>query len=120
MASIQGKLQQVLSPVSGEGKNGNWKYVPIVIQTTGDYPKQVCIEVWDKQDKSHYRNAEGDYLLGTCVNIGDIIEVEYSPESRNWNDKWFTSVRAYSISVASHYEGQTQLKEQKPSDDLPF
>ena len=83
---IEGKLIKTLPEVTGEGKNGTWVKVDFVIETFGEYPKTVCFTAW------------GDYA-DTAKNtaIGTVINVKFSPESREYNERWYTELRAYSI-----------------------
>lgn len=121
---IKGTVQQIMPKVTGQGKNGEWGFVPIVIQTEGKYGKQIYLEVWDKKEVKSFKNADGVSLCGTMVNLADTIEVSYDLESRNYKDKndvvrWTTTAKAYSIKVVAHREGQTQIN--PPTDDtLPF
>src|SRR5688500_16045146 len=82
---ISGKLVQFLPLQTGQGKNGTWKKQEIIIEQGGQYPKKVCVAVWgDKIDISSYK-------------IGDNIEVAFDIESREFNGRWYTDVKAWKV-----------------------
>jgi len=84
---IIGKLQMLLSVQSGKGKNGAWKKQDFIIETESKYPKKVCISVWnDKIDVSQ-------------IPIGSDIKVDFDVESREYNERWYTELRAWQITM---------------------
>jgi uncharacterized protein DUF3127 len=82
---IQGKLIKKLEPVTGTGKNGEWRKQDIVIETLTEYPKKICLTIWgDKIDLKSYQP-------------GDQIQAFIEIESREWNNKWYTDVKAWRL-----------------------
>lgn len=84
---IVGRVVKILPRQSGTGKNGAWAKCEFVIETTEQYPKKVCISAWG--DKS-------DNLEQQCP-IGKMVKVAVNIESREFNEKWYTDVRAWRI-----------------------
>ena len=59
---LTAKLIQILPLQTGSGKNGEWKKQDIIVETSEQYPKKVCISIWgDKINKSLLQ--EGAMLL---------------------------------------------------------
>ncbi|TLU83613.1 MAG: DUF3127 domain-containing protein [Chlorobium sp.] len=86
---LTAKLATILPEQSGTGKNGVWKKQDIVVETEGQYPKKVCISLWgDKFDKN---------LLKT----GSKLTISFDIESREFNGKWYTDVKAWKIEGTS-------------------
>jgi hypothetical protein len=87
---ITGKLTQLLPVETGQGKNGQWTKQPFVIETEEQYPKKVCISAWN------------DNVVKTIQNFapGTKVKASISIESREWNGRWYTDVRAWRIDVA--------------------
>ncbi len=87
MAEINGKVSTILEKVSGQSKNGGeWMKQEFVIETDGQYPKKVCFTLWgDKID------------LLSSLNAGESIKVFFDPESREYNGRWYTDLRAWKI-----------------------
>ena len=100
---IIGKLLQKLPLQSGIGRTGNsWQKQEFVIETIEQYPKKVCANLWgDKLD-----------MLDT-VNIGDTVKVSFSIESREFNGKWYTDIKAWKIEPAT--EGPAQPTAASPA-----
>ena len=43
---ITGKIINLLSLQTGISKNGQWRKQDIIVETSGQYPKKVCISIW--------------------------------------------------------------------------
>ena len=84
---IIGKVVKILPKQSGVGKNGSWSKCDFVIETEEQYPRKICISAWG--DKS-------DNLEQQCP-VGKMVKVSINIESREFNDKWYTDVRAWRI-----------------------
>ena len=83
---IQGKVIKILPLQSGESARGGWKKQEFVLETEGQYPKKVCIALWgDKIDQSNIKEGE---QITASINI----------ESREYNERWYTEVKAWKIS----------------------
>ena len=84
---IKGKIIHVLPLQSGVGKASGkeWKKQEYVLETQETYPKKVCF------------NLFGDRIDQNPVQIGDDVTVSFDLESREFNGRWYTDVRAYRI-----------------------
>jgi hypothetical protein len=94
--NIIGKLIQVLPLQTGTGKNGEWKKQDIIIETKGQYPKKVCIAIW------------GDKMNTSALQTGNELDVSFDVESREFNGKWYTDVKAWKIDLAVNGESNSQ------------
>jgi len=91
MAEISGKLIKKLNEVTGTGKNGtNWIKQEFVIETQEQYPKKVCLAAWGDRTQDLAQ-----------AQMGDMLKLQFSPESREYNERWYTELRAYRIEVES-------------------
>ncbi len=102
---IKGKLQIILAVTEGTGKNGPWKKQDFVIETFDNFPKKICMNVWqDKVDElKKYK-------------IGDVITCSLDISSREYNGRWYTDIRAWRIQ-AGEGSGTTQNQN---SEYVPF
>ena len=121
---ITGKLVQLLQPQTGQGKNGTWKKQEFIIETGDTYPKKVCLAIW------------GDKIDISKVNPGTSITVSFDAESREYNGRWYTDLKAYALktgdssgssgarssnpSVQSRPQQQQASSQFEETDDLPF
>lgn len=74
-----------MQEMNGQGKNGMWRKQEFVLQQPGQYPKNVCMEIWgDKIDR---------YNLKEGMNVRAKIDLE----SREYNNRWYTSVKVWDL-----------------------
>lgn len=85
---LTAKLTQLLPIQTGTGKNGEWKKQDIIVETDGQYPKKVCISIW------------GDKINEGQLQIGNLLQIDFDIESREYNNKWYTDIKAWKIELA--------------------
>ena len=120
---ITGKLLQKLPMQSGQGSTGNnWQKQEFIIETTEQYPKKICAQLWgDKIDQLEK------------LNIGEMISVSFAVESREYSGRWYTDIKAWRVSAVSpekpkstpakteeEQEYLTTFTDESQNDDLPF
>lgn len=116
---IYGTVVVVLDEVSGTGKSSGkaWRKREFVVETPGDYPKRVCMQLFcDRVD--------------SCPKVGERVRVECDVESREYNGRWFTQVNGRNVVVEMGAATQQPLTQQQPTaqqpmveavkDDFPF
>lgn len=108
---LTGKIIQLLPEQSGQSARGDWRKQEYILETEGQYPKKVCFMAWgDKIDE--FKLKEGDEVI-VSINI----------ESREFNGRWYTDVKAWKIQRGNAAESQaapSQQAEPPPSDAPPF
>ena len=88
---ITGKIIKVLLLKSGTSKKGTeWWSQEYVLETDGNYPKHVCFSVFGK-DKIEQFN----------IQMGEELTVSFDVDARQWNDRWFNSIRAWKVERVS-------------------
>src|SRR5688500_664642 len=121
---ITGKVVSMLPAQTGNGKNGTWKKQEFIIETEGKYPKKVCISVW------------GDKINQFGVKEGQMLTASVEVESREYNGKWYTDIKAWKVAKQGQEQGGPDFNDAPPSipssayskseientkeDDLPF
>ena len=119
---VKGKLIQKLPIESGEGRNGRWEKQQFVIETDEQFPKKICIMLWGDKVSMLEKVTEGD-VLTVSINI----------ESREYNSRWYTDIKAWRIEKGAD-EGSSPAQSTSaaampteppadlglPDDDLPF
>ena len=94
---VVGKIIQVLPLQEGMGRNGNpWKVQAYVLETQDQYPRKVHFEVFGE-----------DRIRQNPAAIDQLVTVSFDIESREFNGRWYTSIRAYRV--------QQGLPEQAPA-----
>lgn len=119
---INGKVILVMAEQTGQGKNGTWRKLEFVIETQSQYPKKVCFSIW------------GDKIDSAGIKMGDDVVVSFDLESREYNGKWYTDLRAWKVvkgsgnmntntsnnSSQENNNVSTNYNDQEIADDLPF
>jgi len=101
---IKVKLIQVLPLQSGVSRNGEWKKQDIIGETTdSQYPKKICISIW------------GDKINPAQLREGNDLVVDFDIESREFNGRWYTDVKAWKVEVASALETHSATASAPPS-----
>ena len=112
---LKATLIQLLPLQNGMGKNGQWKKQDIIVETDGQYPKKVSVSIW------------GDKINETQLQIGNSLTISYELESREFNNRWYTDVKAFKIELLHNpkvipltnaFENTIDLTED--DEDLPF
>lgn len=83
---IKGKIIMAMPEQGGTSKAGNaWRKREYVLETQETYPKKVCF------------NLFGDRIDQYPMNVGDDVTVSFDLESREYNGRWYTDVRAFKV-----------------------
>lgn len=84
---LTAKLKQLLPARTVIGKNGIWNKQDIIVETDGQYPKNVCISIW------------GDKINEGQLLIGNLLQIDFDIESKEYKTKWYTEIKAMKIDV---------------------
>ena len=104
---ITGKIVQLLPEQSGQGSRGTWRKQEFIIEVPGNYPKKVCISMW------------GDNIDTFGIKQGEDITASIDIESREYNGRWYTNVKAWKIArPETSNEGPPETSWPEPSDQL--
>lgn len=85
---IKGVVEEIGEIESGQGKKDTWHKQLVVIKTLGEYPKSVAIMYWGK-------------MVDTITRIGHEVTIHFNPESRSYNGRWYTELRAWKTEQGS-------------------
>ena len=118
---IKGKIIEVLPEKSGQSANGEWRKQEYILETDTSYPKKICFMAW------------GDKIGEFNLQQGENVEVSVDLESREYNGRWYTDVKAWKVAkdsmVADNaYENRDQENNEIENrsklplddDDIPF
>ena len=116
---ITGKIVEILPAQIGTSQKGEWKKQLFILETMDQFPKKICIESWN--DK-----------LPLTVDPSKAVKVYFDIESREFNGKWYTNLKAWKIDVVgaatqpdnfpppdTNFHEASPL-EFDPDGDLPF
>jgi len=117
---VSGTVISLLPEVTGQGKNGMWRKQEFILEIPSQYPKKVCISLW------------GDKIDQANLQVNDSVTASIDVESREYNSRWYTEVRAWKVEKAGAGGGNAGFNAggaplppvttftEDESDDLPF
>jgi len=89
--SVKGRINQLLKPETGVSKGGKeWNKREFVIETEEQFPRKVCFTLFG--DKTPLIDG---------LSVGEMVEVSFNLESREYNGKWFHNINAWKIDKPS-------------------
>jgi hypothetical protein len=115
---IKGKIVAILPLASGTSAKGTWKKQEYILQTEEQFPKKICFVVW------------GEKIDEYALSNGDSVTASVDIESREFNGRWYTDVKAWKVvrdskSGSADRDPMPPLPPEPPlnedlADDLPF
>lgn len=110
---IVGKVVQLGTLIEGNSPRGPWKKQELIIETIEQYPKKICLLCWNERV-----NDANSFF------VGQTIKAQISIESREFNGKWYTDVRAFRFDLEQPAQQpaaqpMNQMPPQMPQQPLP-
>lgn len=122
---VKGKIIVALPEVSGTSQTGKaWKKREYVLETQDSFPRKIHFDFFGERADQY------------PLNLGDDIVLSFDIESREYNGRWYTSIRGWKAEKANNgaaagmpadtnYPPADNLMPPAPSapeanDDLPF
>ena len=86
---ITGKITHAFPEVSGTSKAGNtWKKREYVLETQETYPRKVFFDFFGERADQY------------PLTVGQMVKLSFDIESREYNGKWYTSIRGWKAESA--------------------
>lgn len=86
-----GRIIAILQPRGGTSKAGNeWKVQEYVIENHDQYPRKMCFEVFGAEKIEQFN-----------IQMGEELTVSFDIDARQWQDRWFNSIRAWKVERVS-------------------
>jgi len=99
-----GKIIAVLEKKKGVAKSSGkeWCVQEFVIENNDQYPKKMCFEVFGEEKIDQFKIA-----------IGKQLTVSFDIDARQWQDRWFNSIRVWRV------QNMDNASEQLPNRPAP-
>lgn len=92
--NISGIVLNILPLQTGTSKAGNqWQKQDFILETGGQYPRKVCICLF------------GDNVAKFPLQVGQSVTASVDIESREFNARWYTDVRAWNVVYNDQQQG---------------
>lgn len=95
---VQGEIEEILSLVSGTGKNGFWNSRSFVLTTKGNYKNKLFFICWQEVTRK---------LIS--LHPGDFVEVSFYINSKKNKGQWYPDLLVMDIKLKS--EKQTIINQ---------
>lgn len=99
---LTGKLIKILPETRGESQRGPWVRGGFVIESDGDYPRQVAFTTFGEDRLAMVQN----------IPLNTPVVVNFNIESREFNERWYTDCRANRV--------QTYVPGQMPANAMGY
>lgn len=80
-------VSSLLPLVTGQGARGEWKKQDVIFDLPGEFSRKLCVGFWNDRAA----DAAG-------LRPGDRVALSVNVESREYNGRWYTEVRAWRMS----------------------
>ena len=82
------QIEGICTFIGSVSRGETWQKQEFVIKTEGQYTTEICFSVWN--DKT--------LMLDRCQ-VNDRLIVKFNPSSRQHNEKWYTELTAWNVTV---------------------
>ena len=123
---FEGVVWRVHHQIKGTSARGEWVKQEVVFELPGEFNRKICVGFWGDRAQE-----------AATLKPGETITVSANVESREYNGRWYTEVRAWRINRKSAAEPQPMATDNLPPldtfsteesasssasevDDLPF
>lgn len=83
---LTGKVIAILPERSGTSARGEWHSQSYVIETQEQYPKHLCFDLFG-----------ADKIAQFAIQAGEFITVSFDIDAREYNGRWFNTVRGCQV-----------------------
>lgn len=88
---FEGKVLEILAPVTGQSARGTWERQTVVFeQPNKQYGKEIAVTFMNKAQEV------------STLRVGEMYTVSFDIESRNYQGRWYTDVRAWRVQPLQH------------------
>lgn len=110
MQTIVGKIIKFLPRVEGESQKGHWVKAGFVIEYGDEYPTKAAFTIF------------GEQRLQQCAGLKEGMEVtvNYNPQSREYNDHWYTDLQCINVFPIQQQQPAQQQPQQYAQQAQPF
>ncbi len=99
---FEGKVIQLLPKTEGTSARGPWQRQDVLFEMVQEFSRKLCVTFFNKPDDV------------AKLRVGELYTVSVNVESREYNGRWYTDVRAWRIQAK-----QPAAATEAPMDDFP-
>ena len=85
---LECKIVRKLAVQTGRSARGDWEKQEFIVEyRDGNYPNQVCMNVWGADKVKDLENFQ----------VGDEVKASFNLSSREFNGRWYTDIRVWKM-----------------------
>ena len=104
---FEGTVFRIMPPTSGQSARGAWQRQEVIFELPQEFSRKICVIFFNKESEVA-RLREGM----TCT-------VSVNIESREFNGKWYTDVRAWRVQPKEETPAAPPMPDMPPFGDEP-
>ena len=102
-------ISEVQSGTSKAGKD--WQKLTFVGTTTEEYNNLYAFELFGAEKVENFNKFN---------KVGNLVDVDFNVQTREWQDKYFTSLSAWKVFKSEANAPQEAVTNEPVEDSLPF
>ena len=102
-----GVVYRILPPQSGTSARGQWQKQEVVFELPDEFSRKVCVTFFGDRAQD-----------AASLQVGDKLNVSVNIESREYNGRWYTDVRAWRVQP-KQVEAPAAPAAAAPMPDMP-
>lgn len=109
MQTITGKIIKFLPKTEGDSVSGkHWVKAGFVIEYGDEYPTKAAFSIFGEQRLQQFAG----------LNEGDEVIVDFNPQSREYNERWYTDLQCIRVALAQNVQQQPTMTPQQASSNF--
>ena len=98
---FEGVVYKIMPPVKGTSARGEWQRQEVIFDLPSEFSRKVCVIFFNKESEV------------ARLREGATYTVSFNLESREYNGRWYTDVRAWRVQAKEEQQATA------PATDLP-
>ena len=104
---FEGKVIQILTKTEGTSARGPWQRQDVLFEMVQEFSRKLCVTFFNKPDDV------------AKLRVGESYTVSVNVESREYNGRWYTDVRAWRIQPKQAAAPEASMPEYPPYGEDP-
>lgn len=105
-----GRLVAIMPEQRGQSAKGAWVKGSFILESEDKFHTKLAVSFWGEDNLTMIRETP----------LNSLITVEFSIESREYKEKWYTDCRMHKMTLAGQQQVQPQGQQQPPQQQVQY
>lgn len=105
-----GRLVAIMPEQRGQSAKGAWVKGLFILESEDNFHTKLAVSFWGEDNLIKIRETP----------LNSLITVEFSIESREYKEKWYTDCRMHKMTLARQQQVQPQGQQQPPRQQVQY